>query len=123
VVRKTRRATSEEERKVFAYLNNQLASHREGEVVSLLVYDGHGKINCYGERIDEDFIFTELNLSIGAHGSHATGTIAYPSMHRLTSYQKGNFSPAQRFGIPAPNAYVALVNITMNPDEKAMSFP
>ena len=53
LVQKISKKHSNKERpEVFEYLNCQLNHYlSEGQVESLLVYDGHGKINCYGRRI------------------------------------------------------------------------
>src|SRR3989338_74787 len=76
---------SERKAEIFGYLNDQLQYWiPTGEVVSLLVFDAHGKINCYGQRLREEAIFDGLDLSPGVEGTSLTGGISYPELHRLS---------------------------------------
>jgi hypothetical protein len=88
-----------------------------GEVCTILVYDAHGKINCYGAHIQPEMIFNALNLTIGTQGTHLTGTISYPQLDRLASTEKAKLYRGVKFGLQ-PNQYVALVNIPSDPEEE-----
>lgn len=111
--KRTRLSSEEEKKEFFGYLNNKLSElGLEGTVQTLLVFDAHGKINCYGKRIDPEIIFNKLNLSIGEHGSKIADRISYPEPHRVDSYQKGHFVPGKNFY--QDQTYVALVNIPLN---------
>lgn len=113
----TRLSTNPETRKIFDYLDSQLKDlGLEGTVQTLFVYDAHGKINCYGNRIEPETIFGRLNLSIGTHGTRVTGKVSYPEPHHTDSYQKGYFVPGEEFK-ELKGTYLALVNIPFNPEE------
>lgn len=117
IQRKTRLSTNPETRKIFDYLDSQLTDlGLEGTVQTLLVYDAHGKINCYGHRIEPDTIFGRLNLTIGTEGTRLTGKVSYPEPHHNASYQKGYFVPGEEFK-ELKGTYLALVNIPFNPEE------
>ena len=120
--RKHRLNTAAEREEVFSFLNRKLAElERDGEVVSLLVYDGHGKINCYGKRIPEEIIFGKLNLSMMTEGTKVTSHGSYPELHRLISYRQGYFVSGRAFNLPE-NDYVALVNIRLDPEQEAFPY-
>ena len=119
------RYSNKKKPEVFEYLNEQLNNYfSDGEVESLLVYDGHGKINCYGRRIREILIFQKLNLTIGTKGTSLTGIVSYPGMHLLTSYQHGDFVCREEFTNRQEDkdSYVALINIDVNPDQQYFGF-
>lgn len=120
---KHRAATHLELWKVFDYLDKKLENlDITGTVVSVLTLDGHGKVNCYGKRIEESVIFDQLNLTSGTHGPKVTGTVSYPAIHRLTSYEKGYFVSGVEFGLGVRD-YVALVNIPLSPvDDQARKY-
>ncbi len=117
---KTRLARPEEQRKVFDYLDEQLASlGLEGTVSSVLVYDMvRGEINCYGERIRPENLFLALNQSIGEKNSRRTGTTSFPEIQHLTSYQEGYFIPLKT----PKDAYAALVNIPISEDPEVVAY-
>jgi len=118
------KTTSKEEKKVFQYLEEQLAGlELRGMVVSLLVYDARNKrINCYGDPLPPELIFQKLNLTINTAGTQVTGTVSYPQIHRLTSYYSGYFVSGKEFDLH-PDHYLALINIPINPDSGAVKFP
>jgi len=115
--------------KVTTALNEQLERvGLEGEVVSVLVYDGHGKINCYGRRLPDGVLSDRLNLTSGTRGTRVTGRLSFPPIERLTSYEKGYFVHLETLGLISTeedhDTYAALVNIEINPDTDGLvKFP
>ena len=104
---------------VFGRLTARLQQSVEGEVVSVVVHDPRGRINCYGQHIEGDALFAELNMTIGVEGSNLTGRVRYPALRRLTYPRRGCFVEGSRFGV---EGYVALVNIDINPEEEVVRF-
>lgn len=116
---------SVERPEVFDYLNDQLMRYTtSGKVESVLVFDGHGKINCYGRKIREDLIHQKLNMSIRKKGTSVTGVVSYPNISRLTSYKQGEFTSRHQFtnNIEDLESYIALINIKTNPNDKYKGF-
>ena len=120
-IEKRGKRSNRKSNEVFTYLNNQLSEKNlEGEVVSVITHDMNNKrINCYGNKIPDGLLFGALNLSIGARGTRVTGTISYPNIERLSSYQQGYLVPLESFGLKnseGKNEYVALINIAYDLD-------
>ena len=114
---------------VFGYLNERLqAVGLTGEVVSVLTRGGQGKINCYGQRLDDGRVFARLNLSIETGIYNRPGNVTQRKVHRLTSYQEGDFVPGEDFGVkwdkkePEKRPYVALVNIPIEDETEARHY-
>lgn len=86
----------------------------DGRVTSVLVFDPvRGRINCYGEHLNDGRILRKVNVSIGGRGRGIARSIAYPEIVRLKSYHNGWFVPAEEFW-KDNESYVALVNIPWN---------
>ncbi len=126
VKKTTRKHRSDKEKyeKVFTYLNRQRLTLglTSGAVETLVVYDGHGKINAYGRFIDGATLFRGLNLSIGESGTRVTGRISYPTLINEPSHKKGHFICSTQLGIKESPFYLALVNISTIPEE-AVPYP
>jgi hypothetical protein len=139
MARRYRTSSPEEIRKVFGYLNQQLAEKDlKGIVTTLLVRDSiRRSINCYGLRIEHGAdekrphsLFEKLNMSIDAPGGKMAASVSYPQIFRVTSYQKGYFVEGIDFYIKRQakkkKSWVALVNIPVDvadPEMVAYRFP
>ncbi len=124
IFQKFRPSLPEEELKVLHQMERGMEKMElDGYVVSVLVYDGHGKINCYGQRIDKKIIFGMFNQTMGVQGTRATGQTSYPEPHRLSRFENADYVPAERFGIKDKDAYVALINIPFNPNQEVAHAP
>lgn len=86
-------------------------------VETIVVYDGHRKINCYGRYIDADFLF-RLNMSCMVKGTRTTCHVSYPQRAVLNpNYKKGFFVKASTLGMKTErDFYLAFVNIKVDPD-------
>ena len=111
-------STDTEMIEVFGYLNERLqAVGLTGEVVSVLTRGLAGKLNCYGQRLDDGRVWARTNMSIGVESYELPGNVTSRKVHRLTSYQEGVFVPGDDFGVkwkkscPEKRPYIALVNI------------
>ena len=116
------RMTEEEVRRVMFPYNTRLAQTGvEGYVIAALIYDTfRGKINCYGRYLKPECIHSALNLSMGVNGSRTSGHISHPDSHEMNPSTLTAFVPAQRSGVKEDKAYVALVNIPIDPDEEVI---
>ena len=112
--------------KVMAYLNQTLRAldRTDGAVRTLVVYDGHGKINCYGYYLDAIFI-TRLNMNHSTKGTKTTCHISYPLRPTVKpSFEKGFFVKASTLGVTAAGGqdyYLAFVNFKAQPDPNSDS--
>ena len=102
------------------YFANQLkALGLIGEVVSIInCFPGnkHASILCVGQRITDDRLFADLNLTI------STGRIHYANRDDPTKYREGYLLPAETFGIKSVGggpAWVALVGCPVDLDGPA----
>ena len=147
VMVRTRLATIKELKEDFMPLSEELNQNLglDGFLGAILVYDGHGKVNCYYQNsyhLDGGTIFRRLNQTIGVKGTKVTGITSFPEVHRLTAKMKGYFVSSLNFLAyeeeqnfdddfdddkenikeKFTDTYLALINIPVNPDENVYSF-
>jgi hypothetical protein len=89
-----------------------------GAVETIIVFDGHRKVNCYGRYLDAQFIFGNFNLNCTVRGTRTTCQISYPSGPAVSpSYRRGFLVRASDLGItvnpsdPDEDFYLAIVNL------------
>lgn len=89
-----------------------------GAVETIIVLDGHRKVNCYGRYLDAKFIFGNFNLNCTIRGVRTTCQISYPRRPAIPpSHHQGFFVRASALGItanpndPEEDFYLAVVNI------------
>ena len=89
-----------------------------GAVETIIVLNGHQKVNCYGRYLDARFIFGNFNLNCTTRGVRTTCQISYPRHPAVSpSHHQGFFVRASELGItanandPEEDFYLAVVNI------------
>jgi len=122
-------STDTEMVEVFGYLNERLqAVGLTGEVVSVLTRGGQGRVNCYGQRLNDGKVFSRLGMSIGVESYDLPGNVTQRKVHRLTSYQEGYFVEGEDFGVrwdrkkPEKKPYIALVNVPIGDEVRAWHY-
>lgn len=99
-------------------LERQRQDLKSGEVKTILILDGHKKVNCYGQYLAPEVIFCNFNLNCAVRGVRTTCQISYPYRpKKVPSHHEGFFVKASDLGITAnvndleEDFYVAIVNI------------
>lgn len=93
------------------------------EVRSILVLDGHKKVNCHGFRISGGIIHANFNLNCATKGTKTTCQISYPRGGTVPpSYRQGYLVKASDLGMEVDRSdlekdfYLAIVNIPLRGD-------